>query len=157
MTGSGKWPIGDQIEFGLGRAVAVRSDVVADILNPVGEEFTFLQLESDTVLHKDRTYTLEIRQKSVKRRRPEENIVNDSPAAFMSCIVGSAFFEKAVILTAKDEHHASVKSRSVARPERHHSESILFSIGSEESQFALISIADADLMVASFVVKTDKI
>ena len=99
----------------------------------VGEECTFLQLESDTVLHKDRTYTLEIRQKSVKRCRPEENIVNDSPAAFMSCIVESAFFEKAVILTAKDEHHASVKSRrSVARPERHHTESILFSIGSEE-------------------------
>ena len=84
--------------------------------------------------------------------------MNDSPAAFMSCIVGSAFFEKkAVILTAKDEHHASVKSRSVAKPERHHNESILFSIGSEESQFALISIADADLMVASFVVQTDKI
>ena len=157
LTGSGKRPIGDQIEFGLGRAIAIRSDVVADILNPVGEEFTFLQLESDTVLHKDRTYTFKIRQKSVKRRRPEENIVSDSPAAFMSCINGSAFFEKAVILTAKDEHHASVKSRSVARPERHHSESILFPIRSEESQFALISIADADLMVASFVVKTDKI
>jgi hypothetical protein len=51
----------------------------------------------------------------------------------------------------------SVKSRSVVRPERHHIESILFSIRPEESQFALISIADADLMVASFVVKTDKI
>ena len=74
MTGSGKWPIGDQIEFGLGRAVAVRSDVVADILNPVGEEFTFLQLESDTVLHKDRTYTLEIRQNPKTPKPHNENI-----------------------------------------------------------------------------------
>ena len=32
-----------------------------------------------------------------------------------------------------------------------------FPVRPEESQFALISIADADLMVASFVVKTDKI
>jgi len=33
----------------LGRTVAIRSDVVADILNPVGEKFTLLQLKSDTV------------------------------------------------------------------------------------------------------------
>ena len=72
LTGSGKRPIGDQIEFGLGRTIAIWSDVVANILNPVGEEFTLLQLEGDTaVLHKDRrTYTLEVRQKSFQRRRP---------------------------------------------------------------------------------------
>jgi hypothetical protein len=156
LTGIGKRPIGDQIESGLGRAIAVRSDVVADILNPVGEEFTFLQLEGDTgdtVLHKDRKYKLELRQKSVQRRRPEEKIVNDSPAACMSCIVGSTLFEKAVIFTSKDEYHASLKSRSVPRLERHYTETILFSVRLEESQFALISIADADLMVASFVVQ----
>jgi hypothetical protein len=69
-TGSRKRPIGDQIEPALGRTIAVRIDVVADILNPVGEEFTFLQLKGgpDTVLHKGRTYTFEIRQKSVQRR-----------------------------------------------------------------------------------------
>jgi hypothetical protein len=66
-------------------------------------------------------------------------------------------FEKAIIFTSKDKHHTSVKSRSVARPEWHHTESILFLVRPEESQFALISIADADLMVASFVVQTDKI
>jgi hypothetical protein len=61
LTGSGKRPIGDQIEFGLGRAIAIRSDVVT---------FTFLQLEGDTVLQNDRTYTLKIRQKSFKERQP---------------------------------------------------------------------------------------
>ena len=75
----------------------------------------------------------------------------------MSCIVGSTSFEKAVILNSKNEHHASVKSRSVVRSERHHTESILFPVRPKESRFALISIADTDLMVASFVVKTDKI
>ena len=36
LTDSRERPIGDQIEFGLGRTVAVRSDVVANILDPVG-------------------------------------------------------------------------------------------------------------------------
>jgi hypothetical protein len=35
LTGSGKRPIGDQIEYGHGRAIAVWCDVVADILDPV--------------------------------------------------------------------------------------------------------------------------
>ena len=70
LTGSRERPIGDQIEFGLGRTVAIRSDVVADILNPVCEKFTLLQLESDTVLHKDRANALEVRQESVQRRGP---------------------------------------------------------------------------------------
>ena len=70
LTGSRERPIGDQIEFGLGRTVAIRSDVVADILNPVCEKFTLLQLESDTVLHKDRANAVEVCQESVQRRRP---------------------------------------------------------------------------------------
>ena len=68
LTGSKERSISDQIEFGLGRTVAVRSDVVADILDPVGEKITLLQLESDTVLHKDRANTFEVCQKSVQRR-----------------------------------------------------------------------------------------
>ena len=70
LTGSRERPISDQIEFGLGRTVAVRSDVVADILDPVGEKFTILQLKSDTVLHKDRANAVEVCQESVQRRRP---------------------------------------------------------------------------------------
>lgn len=42
LTCSRKLPIVDQIEFGFGRAVAVLSDVVADILNSVCEKFTLL-------------------------------------------------------------------------------------------------------------------
>jgi hypothetical protein len=133
LTGSGKWPIGDQIEFGLGRTVAVRSDVVADILYPVGDKCTLLQLKSDTVLHKDRANAVEVCQESVQRRGPSENIIDDGTAAFMSRIVGSTFFEETVILNSKNEYHASVKSGSVARTERHHTESILLTIRSEES------------------------
>ena len=69
LTGSRERPISDQIEFGLGRTVAIRSDVVADILDPVCEKFTLLQLKSDTVLHKDRANAFEARQEmSVQRR-----------------------------------------------------------------------------------------
>ena len=71
LTGSRERPISDQIEFGLGRIVAVQSDVVADMLDPVCEKFTLLRLESDTVLHKDRgANTFEVCQESVQRRGP---------------------------------------------------------------------------------------
>ena len=69
LTSSRERPISDQIEFGLGRTVAVRSDVVADILDPVGEKFTLLQLESDTVLHKDGANAVEVCQETSAQRR----------------------------------------------------------------------------------------
>ena len=70
LASSRKRPIGDQIEFGFSRTAAIRSDVVANILDPVCEKFTFFQLESGTVLHKDRAHTFEVHQKSVQRRGP---------------------------------------------------------------------------------------
>ena len=75
----------------------------------------------------------------------------------MSRIVGSTLFEETVILNSKNEHHASVKSGSVARTERHHTENILLTVRPEESQLVLISKAYADLMITGFVVKADKI
>jgi hypothetical protein len=53
LTSSWKWPVGDEIEFGLGWTVAVRSDVVTDVFDAIGEERTFLELESDTVFLKN--------------------------------------------------------------------------------------------------------
>ena len=42
---------------------------MANILDPVCEKFTLLQLKSDTVLHKDRANAFEARQEmSVQRR-----------------------------------------------------------------------------------------
>jgi hypothetical protein len=46
-------PVVDQIELGLSRAIAIRSNVVANMLNAVGEKLAFLQLKSDTMLQKD--------------------------------------------------------------------------------------------------------
>ena len=43
---------------------------MTDILNPVCEKFTLLQLESDTVFRKDRANTFEVHQKSFQRRGP---------------------------------------------------------------------------------------
>ena len=42
-----KGPIGNQIELGLGWAVAGGCDVMTDIFDAVGKELAFLQLESD--------------------------------------------------------------------------------------------------------------
>jgi hypothetical protein len=51
----------------------------------------------------------------------------------MSRIVGSTLFEETVILTTKNEHHASVESGSVVRTERHHTECILLTVRPKES------------------------
>ena len=74
----------------------------------------------------------------------------------MSHIVGSTLFEETVILTTKNEHHASVESGSVVRTERLHTECILMTVRPEESSLVLISKAYTDLMITGFVVKTDK-
>ena len=67
LTRSGKRPISDQIEFGFGRIVAGWDDVVANILNPVCEKFTLLQLESDMVLHKDKAIAFKVRHRRVSK------------------------------------------------------------------------------------------
>ena len=46
-------PISYQIKLGFGWAVAIRGDVVADVLNAVGQKLAFLELESDSILHED--------------------------------------------------------------------------------------------------------
>ena len=56
----------------------------------------------------------------------------------------------------KDAHHCGIKSRGIARPERHNGEGILFVIRTKESKFRLVSRANGDLVITSFVIKTDK-
>jgi hypothetical protein len=52
-----KGPVVDEVEFGFGRAVAIRGDIMTDILDAVSKKFTLFQLKRDTVFHKHITHT----------------------------------------------------------------------------------------------------
>ena len=65
-----KRPIGDQIKLGFGGTVAVRSDVMANVFNTVGEELAFLELKSNTVLHEHIANTFKQTKQSSKEGGP---------------------------------------------------------------------------------------
>ena len=52
-AGCWKRPVRDKIKFRLSGAVAIRGDVLPNIFNTVRQEFVFLELESDMILHED--------------------------------------------------------------------------------------------------------
>jgi hypothetical protein len=54
-----KRPVSNQIKIGFGRTVAGGSNVMANMLNAVSEKLTLLQLESDTMLHRNIANTSE--------------------------------------------------------------------------------------------------
>jgi hypothetical protein len=56
----------------------------------------------------------------------------------------------------KNRQHSSIKSRGIARAKRHNGETVLFEVGSKESQFSLISRANHNLMIACFVVQGNR-
>ncbi len=58
-TSTGKRPIGNQIKFGLSRAIAIRSDVMANMLYAIREKLALLQLKGNTILQKNITDTFE--------------------------------------------------------------------------------------------------
>jgi hypothetical protein len=66
-----KRPVSDQSELGFGETVASGSNVIANMLDAVSEELALLQLESDSVLHKDITDASKQTKKSSDDCRPE--------------------------------------------------------------------------------------
>ncbi len=65
-----KGPVSDQIKLGFGGTVAIRSDVMADVFDAVGEELALLQLEGNSVFHKDVTNTFKQTKQSSKDGSP---------------------------------------------------------------------------------------
>jgi hypothetical protein len=130
---------------------------VADVFNAVSKKFTFLQLESDTVFKKDITHTAEIGKQRRKDGRPEKDVVNDNAAAKVRRVRGVPKVKEGVPFVLENTHHRGVESRGVAGSKRHDGESILFVVGSEESELGLILGANGNLMIAGLVVETDKI
>ena len=116
----GERPIVDEIELGFGRTIAVRGDIVADILNSVSEEFTLLQLESDSIFHEDIADAFKQLEQSSKQSSPEQDIVDDDATAEVRGTSGVTRAVEGLPFITKDLHHAGIKRRCVARAKRHH-------------------------------------
>jgi hypothetical protein len=147
----------NQIELGLSRAIAVGSNVVADILDAIGKELAFLELESDAIFLEDVAYAFKQKEERGDRSRPQEDVVNDDAIAKMGRVGRMARFEKRCPFAFENVHHAGIKGRSVARAERHDTKAVLLIIGGKESELLLIARADGNLVVASLVVEGYKI
>jgi hypothetical protein len=148
-----KGPVMNQIELGLSRAIAVGSNVVADILDAIGKELAFLELESDAVFLEDVADAFKQKEERGDHSRPQEDVVNDDAIAKMGRVGRMARFEKRCPFAFENVHHAGVKGRSVARAERHDTKAVLLIIGGKESELLLIARADGNLVVASLVVE----
>jgi hypothetical protein len=68
---SGNGPVRNQVEFGLGGAVTVGGDVVANVLDAVSKKLTLFQLKGNTVFEEDGTHTAEVVKQSGEGGRPE--------------------------------------------------------------------------------------
>ena len=135
---------------------SIGGDVIADVLDAVSRKFTLFQLESDMILHKDVTDTLEETEQGSKNGGPEEDVVNYDPTAEVSCVVRVPRAIKDLPFGLEDTYHIGIKGWSVARPKRHHTEAPLLIVGRKEGEFLLIAVAECYLMVASFVVEGDE-
>jgi hypothetical protein len=151
-----KRPVGDQIKLGVGRTIAVRGDVVTDILNSVSEKFTLLQLKRHTILLEDITHTSKIGKESSKDSGPKEDVIDDDTTTKVRFVVGETGTIERIPFVTKDAHHAGVESRGITRTKRHHAETIFLVIGGKESKFFLIGKTDTDLVIAGLVVQADK-
>ena len=130
---------------------------MSNIFDAVGKEFTFFQLEGDSVFEEDGADTTEIIQEGREDGGPKENVVDDNTAAEVRSVGRVTETEEGIPLILEHAHHARVKSGCVAGPERHHSESVLFVVGAKKGQFFLVFFADGDLMVAGFIVQADEV
>ena len=65
--------------------------------------------------------------------------------------------KRGVPFVLKNSHHACVKSGGIAGSERHYAKTVFLVVGGKECQFLLVASADTDLVVAGFIVQTDKV
>jgi hypothetical protein len=81
LAGCRERPIEIQIKLGPGGEITIGGDVVADILDPVSEELTLFQLESNTVFKTNVTHTSKLIQKGRECSRPQQDVIDDDTAA----------------------------------------------------------------------------
>jgi hypothetical protein len=151
-----KRPVVDKVELGFGRTVAVRGDVMSDILDAVSKEFTLFKLKSNAILHEHVANTLEQTKKSSEDGSPEQNVINDNTTAQVSSISWVARLVESFPLCLKNTHHTGIKRGCVTRPKRHDTKTILFIVRSKESELLLVTLTNHDLVIPSLVVEGDK-
>jgi hypothetical protein len=152
-----KGPVNNQIKFRFSGTVASGSNVVPNIFDAISQKFAFLELKSNTILHKDVAYTLEETKKSGDDGGPQKNIVDDDTTAEMRGVSRVTRTKQSLPFAFEDAHHASIKSGSVAGPERHHGPTVFVIVGSEERQFFLVTVSDTNLVISSHVIQGNKI
>jgi hypothetical protein len=151
-----KGPVSDQLKLGFGGTVASGSDVVANMLNAVGEELALLQLESDSVLHENIANASKETQKSSNDCRPEKDVVNDDATAKVRGVFWVTGAEESLPFGLENAHHTSVEGRGVARAKGHHGPTVFCIVRGKESELLLVALANTDLMVASHVVQSNE-
>ncbi len=156
MTVSREWPIGNQVKFRLGRAIAIWGDVVAYILDAVGEEFTFLELEGYTVFHENIADAFEQAKQGLEDGSPQEDVVDNDAAAKVRGVGRVAGAVESLPLFFEDAHHTGVKARCITRSKRHNRKAVFVVVWGEKSEFLLILGAYTDLVISGFVVESNK-
>jgi hypothetical protein len=127
-----------------------------NILDAVGKQFVFLELESHTVFHENITNTFKQTKKTSEDSSPQKDVINDDTAAKVRGISGITRAVKGLPFAFENPHHTCVKSRSITRAKRHHRPTIFVIIGRKESKFLLILESDTNLVVASLIVESDE-
>jgi hypothetical protein len=103
-------PIRNQIEIGLSGTIAVRSDIMANILDAVGEELAFFQLKSNAVLDENVAKAFEKVEKRGEDRGPEQNVVDNNSATKVRSTSRITRSVKRLPFPTEDMHHTSVES-----------------------------------------------
>jgi hypothetical protein len=146
-------PIRNQIEFGLSGTIAIRSDVMANIFDAVGEELAFFQLESDAVFDENVANAFKEVEKRSKDRGPEQDVVDNNAATKVRSTSRVTRSVERLPFPTEDTHHTSIESWSIARPKRHHRPAVFVVVGGEECQLLLVLLPNTDLVITGFVVQ----
>jgi hypothetical protein len=149
-------PIRNQIEFGLSGTIAIRSDVMANIFDAVGEELAFLQLESDAVFDENVANAFKEVEKRSKDRGPEQDVVDNNAATKVRSTSRVTRSVERLPFPTEDTHHTSIESWGIARPKRHHRPAVFVVVGGEECQLLLVLLSNADLVIASLVIQSNE-
>jgi hypothetical protein len=86
LTISGETPIRIQVKLGSSRAVAVGSDVMADVFKMTFEEVTLWEFQGHLVLDEYLTDAVKVVQKGRKIAGKQKDVVNDYTATFVGTI-----------------------------------------------------------------------
>jgi len=130
---------------------------MTDIFDAVREEFAFLQLEGDTILHEYVANTFKQLEQSSENSGPQKDVVDNDPTAKMRSSSGVARSVQGFPFAFKNAHHTCVESRGVAWAKRHDAKTVFRVVRCKESKLLLVLETNRNLMVAGFVIQSDEI